>query len=68
MAAQHIHSSHDGLGLREVFLNGKPLKYCFFADTKKGKARCYRHPFTTDKYKKRLLSKTVRGEVSVVWL
>ena len=61
----HIHTPEDGRGKRTVFVNGKLINHCFFADTKKGVAKVYLHPFVLDKYRKRCLSRTLRGTVTV---
>ena len=61
----HIHTPHDGRGLRRVLVNGRALDGVFYADTKKGLARYYVKPLRLDKYKKRALSRTVRGRVQV---
>lgn len=61
----HIHTPRDGWGKRKVFVNGKQAHYCFFADTKRGIARCFRFPFVLHKHGKRCLSKTLHGVVTV---
>lgn len=62
---EHIHTPEDGRGGRHVFVNGKLLKYCFYADTKRGVARAYRYPYRLHKHRKRALSRTLRGSVEV---
>lgn len=37
----HIHTPDDGRGLRDVFLDGKLIRGCFYADTKNGIVRAY---------------------------
>ena len=63
--ADHIHTPTDGRGLRDVFVNGKLVMHVFFADTKHGVVRLYPHPFKLDKWRKRVLSKTLHGIVEV---
>ena len=65
MADQHIHTPGDGRGVREVFIDGKRLNYCFYADTRKGIARCYRKPIKIHKRKREIIAKTFRGKVIV---
>lgn len=62
----HIHTPHDGRGLRKVLVNGKEVQECYFADTRRGVARCYREPIRMHKYAKRALTKTYRGQVQVL--
>lgn len=50
---------------RVVFVDGKEVKACFFADTTKGVARFYRQPLRVDKHGKRALSYTLRGVIEV---
>lgn len=66
--ADHIHTPGDGRGIRKVMVNGKEVEKCFYADTKRGIADCYRSPFKVDKWRKRLLSKRYRGKVEVVYV
>jgi hypothetical protein len=62
----HIHTPGDSRGLRRrVLVNGKLVKHCFYADTRRGIARAFRHPYRIDKYGKRILSRTFRGCVVV---
>lgn len=65
MIKNHIHTPDDGRGPRDVFLNGKLIKHVFFADTKRGIVRIYKHPLRLDKWRKRVLSETMRGVVDV---
>lgn len=62
----HIHTPNDGRGLRKVLVNCKEVQQCYFADTRRGIARCYREPLRVHKRGKRLLTKTYRGTVTVV--
>ena len=52
--------------IEAVFLNGRKVDYCFFADTRRGVVRVFRFPFRPDKYKRRVLTKTLRGRVEVL--
>ncbi len=65
MRPAHIHTPDDGRKYRNVFVNGQQVTQCFYADTKRGIAKCYREPLKVDKYGKRALSKTLRGNVVV---
>jgi hypothetical protein len=60
-----IHTPNDGKGSRRVLVNGKEVRRCFFADTHRGIADCYRHPIKLNKWKKRALSRRMRGVVVV---
>lgn len=62
----HIHTPDDGRGFRTVLVNGNEVQQCYFADIKRGIARCYREPLRPHKYGKRLLTKTYRGTVEVL--
>ena len=62
----HIHEAHDGRPPRDVYLNSKLIKQCFYADERKGIVRQFRQPLKLDKYRKRVLSRTLRGDVVVV--
>ena len=48
-----------------VLVDGKQVRRCFYADTVRGIADCYREPPKLDKWKKRALSFRVRGKVTV---
>lgn len=61
----HIHTPGDGRGPREVFVNSKIVKGVIFADERRGIVRAIYQPIRLDKYKKRLLSYVIRGEVRV---
>lgn len=66
----HIHKPNDGRGQREVFLNGKRLTHCIYADTKRGIVDVHvlndRGHIKIHKRGKRPLSKRYRGKVEVV--
>ncbi len=51
----------------DVFVNGKLIEHAFFADTGKGKVKAYRSPFKIHKRKKEAISKTIYGDVKVVF-
>ena len=65
MKTDHIHTPEDGRGPREVFVDGKLVYRVFFADTRRGIVRAYLYPLRLDKWRKRVLSKTMRGFVEV---
>jgi hypothetical protein len=62
----HIHTSDDGRGRRDVFLNGKLIERVTYADTRRGIVRVVGNPIKLDKWKKRVLWQTLRGAVVVV--
>ena len=62
---QHIHTPHDGRGRRDVFVNGRLVYRVIYADTKRGFVRVLGKLIKLDKYKKRTLWKTLRGDVEV---
>lgn len=62
----HIHHPHDGRGQRQVLLNGQPIERCLWADTRRGLVRVSHNPARLDKHRKRLLWKTLRGQVQVI--
>lgn len=64
----HIHTPEDGRGHRAILVNGKRVDAVFYADTQRGIVRAYRHPYRFNRWRNRLLSYTLRGEVSVVAL
>ena len=70
MMDSHIHKPGDGRGRRDVLLNGKPLKRCIYADTKRGIADVHvlddQGRLKIHKRGKRPLSKRLRGKVEVV--
>ena len=62
----HIHTWDDGRGNRDVFVNGRLVMSAVYANTKKGIVRYHPKPLRLDKYRKRVLTRTLRGEVEVV--
>ena len=45
----HIHTPEDGRrNDRVVLVDGRPVERCFYADTQRGIARCYRQPLKLD--------------------
>ncbi len=66
MKGSHIHTPEDGRGVRDVFLNGKLLERVTYADTRRGIVRVVGNPIKLDKWKKRVLWRTLRGTVVVV--
>lgn len=67
MDNDHIHTPEDGRGKRKVYLNGKEVRYCVMADTKSGIVKHFDDPPKPDKYRKRAITRTKRGKVSVVF-
>ena len=61
----HIHTTGDGRGPRDVFLNGKLIDRVMYADTSAGFVRVVGNPVKLDKWKKRVLTRTLRGVVEV---
>lgn len=61
------HSLKDGKGHRNVFVNGKLLDRCYWADDSRGLAKCIRDPVTIDKSVTgyRLRTCVHRGKVEV---
>lgn len=49
----------------KVYLNGRIVETAIYADDKKGKVVFYRKPIKLNKYRKRILSKTMYGHVVV---
>lgn len=62
----HVHTPDDGRGHRLVFLNGELLERVIYADTRRGFVRVVGDPVKLDKFRKRVLWKTLRGKVEVV--
>ena len=62
---KHIHTADDGRGPRDVFLNGKFVDLVMYADTRAGIVRVVGNPVKLDKWKKRVLTRTLRGVVEV---
>ncbi|MGI2056252.1 hypothetical protein ACRN9T_03515 [Shewanella baltica] len=52
----------------EVFLNGKQVDHCIYADTKKGKVVFHPMPLKVHKHKKKVICKTRYGKVTVKYL
>lgn len=50
---------------KKVFCNGVELRYCFFVDTRRGIADCYREPLSLDKYHIGAVTKRHRGKIEV---
>lgn len=65
MNPEHIHEGSDGRGPRDVFVNGNQVKGVVYADTRKGLVRCIHQPPKLDKYKQRLITFTLKGDVVV---
>ncbi|MGI2095460.1 hypothetical protein [Shewanella glacialipiscicola] len=49
----------------EVFLNGKKVDHCIYADTRKGKVVFYPQSLKVHKHKKKVIGKTCYGQVTV---
>jgi len=70
---EYVHTPYDGRisedlrTQRDVFVNGKKIDGVMYADTKRGIVRIVRRPIKTDKYHKRVLTRTIRGHVEVVF-
>lgn len=62
---KHIHTAGDGRGPRDVFFNGKLVDRVMYADTRAGIVRVVGSPVKLDKWKKRVLTRTLRGTVEV---
>ena len=65
MAGPHVHTPMDGRGARQVFLNGNPINRVVYADTHKGKVRIHDDLPKLDKYRKRIIERTLYGVVTV---
>ena len=63
---KYIHTPEDGRGLRDVFVNGKLIDNVVYADTRRNFVRITKTPFKTDRYRKRILLKTIRGKIDIV--
>ncbi len=66
-ANEYIHTIDDGRGNRDVFIDGKKIEHVMYADTKRGIVRVTHTPIKVDKYRKRVLTKTLRGRVEVAF-
>lgn len=70
---KYVHTPYDGRisddqrTRRDVFVNGKKIDGVMYADTKRGIVRVVRRPIRLDKHMKRVLTKTLRGHVEVVF-
>ena len=62
------HFAGDGKPARLVYLNGKLLTYVLLADDVRGKVVISRQPIQLDKFKKRILRRTLYGDVKVVFM
>lgn len=64
-----VHTAGDGRGPRDVFLNGNLMKDVVYADIRKGKIRVIvrdaNGSIRLHKFRKRVLTRTMRGEVVV---
>lgn len=63
----HIHRVGDGRGPRDVFLNGIPVRNVLYANTMEGVVRCHDDPPKPDKHRNRLIERTRRGLVEIVF-
>ena len=52
----------------EVFLNGKKVDHCIYADTKNGKVVFHPLPLKVHKHKKKVICKTRYGQVTAEYL
>lgn len=64
--ADHIHTPHDGRGLRDVYLNGVKLKRVVYADTKRGIVRMHHDPIKVCRRREVARTYKRRGIVKVV--
>lgn len=60
-----IHTPNDGRGRRDVFLNGQLMQRVVYADVRRGLIRVVDDPIKLCRYRKRVISRTLRGVVSV---
>lgn len=69
MVESPIHTGSDGRGARDVFLNGRLVKDALYANTRKGIVRVVVRDSSgnirMDKYRKRVLTRTLHGKVVV---
>lgn len=63
---QWIHEPSDGKGARRVLLNGEEIGRVVYADERKGFVRIHDNPPKLDKYKKRIIERTLHGAVVVL--
>ena len=67
-ANKYVHTPYDGRGTnRDVLLNGNKIDRVLYADEKRGIVRVTHSPMRLDKWRKRILWKTLRGRVEVVF-
>lgn len=64
---EHIHTPRDGRGPRRVLVDGREVKRCLYADTRRGIVDCYRYPLKLHKYRKRAITQRLRGVVEVLY-
>jgi hypothetical protein len=65
MRDEHIHTFDDGRGNRDVFLDGKLIKYAVYADTKRGVVKVIDQPPRLDAGGE-LVESTLTGLVEIV--
>ena len=61
----HIYEVDTYPRVKRVLVNGNEVKSVFYADTKKGFVRYYDDPPKMHKHGKRLISRTLWGDVTV---
>lgn len=59
----HIHLVDTFPKVKRVFVDDKEVDHAFYADTKKGVVRYYPQPLKLHKYGKRVVSRTLHGQV-----
>ena len=65
IVSPEIHPPSDGRGARNVYVNGSVIANVVLADERRGRVVYYPTPIRLDKHRKRILTKTLRGEVVV---
>ncbi len=60
-----VHTPHDGRGLRDVYLDGKPIDHVIYAETRRGVVRMHHHPFRRSKTRDQVISYKRKGRVEV---
>lgn len=68
MTRDHIHTPDDGRGLRRVFLDGKALPNCVYADTKEGLVEYTDDPPKLNDAKDAVVTHRAQGEVRVEFI
>lgn len=63
--AEHIHTPHDGRGLRDVFVNGNRIDHVVWADTRKGVVWFMPAPVRVTRAGE-VYARRLRGQVEVV--